>query len=251
MARIPLPQDDELDGPTRSFLAGLPPLNIARMLARTGIAPAFYTAVSAICNDRWFPARDREIMLFRICKVNRSSYEIHQHRAYGGLPQGLADGILSDDLEGLDDWERKLCDLCDEITTDAKLSESSVHALVDRYGGHDEASKAVLVMAWFNMLSRFVDSTGVPIEEAPIHMPASPGLPPRSSESQAADDQCIGARIFAAQRQRSRRVKCGALQHPLRTFAFFGRALSDRGARRVISADPDGQCARSALKRSL
>ena len=167
MARIPLPENDELDGPTRKFLASLPPLNIARMLARTGIAPAFYTAVSAIFDDHWFPARDREVMLFRICRMNRSSYEIHQHRAYSRLPQAMIDGILSDDLESLDDWTRKLCGLCDEITTDAKLSESSVKSLVDHYGGYNEASKAILVMAWFNMLSRFVDSTGVPIEKGP------------------------------------------------------------------------------------
>jgi class 3 adenylate cyclase len=79
----------------------------------------------------------------------------------------IIDGVLSDDLESLDDWTRKLCGLGDEITTDAKLSESSVKSLVDHYGGYDETSKAILVMAWFNMLSRFVDSTGVPIEEAP------------------------------------------------------------------------------------
>ena len=165
MPRIPLPMDSELDEKTQGFLATLPPLNIARMLARTGIAPAFYTAVSAIFDDSWFPARDREIMLFRICKANQSNYEIHQHRAYGGLPNTMIDTILSDNLSSLEPWPRQLCAFCDEITDEAKLSEASVAALVQHYEGYDGASRAILVMAWFNMLSRFVDSTGVPIEK--------------------------------------------------------------------------------------
>lgn len=167
MARIPLPEDSELDAQTRALLAKLPPLNIARMLARTGIASAFYTTVSAIFDDQWFPAADREIMLFRICRANRSSYEVRQHSAYGGLPEAVIHGILADGLDALDDWQRCLCALFDEITTKAKLSEASVHILTQHYGGYDEAAKAILIMSWFNMLPRFVDSTGVPVEQGP------------------------------------------------------------------------------------
>jgi alkylhydroperoxidase family enzyme len=167
MSRIPLPKDRELDAVARAFLSRLPPLNIARMVARTGIAPAFYTGVSAIFDANWFPARDREIMLFRVCRANHSAYEIHQHRAYGGLPVDLVDAILSDNLAGLDPWDRELCGMCDEISEKAKLSEVQVARLVEHYGGYDMACRAILVMSWFNMLSRYVDSTGVPIEDGP------------------------------------------------------------------------------------
>lgn len=164
MAKIPLPSDDELDDRTLRCLSGLPKLNIARMLARTGIAPEIFTTVSAIFNDDWFAKADREIMLFRICRANGSEYEIHQHEAYGGLPDALVDAILSDDLRALTEGQRLLCAACDEITDKAKLSDQTVGRLVAHYGGYNEACKAIFVMSWFNMLSRYVDSTGVPVE---------------------------------------------------------------------------------------
>jgi len=165
--RLALPRDDELDARTLELLKELPPLNIARMLARTGMAPEFYGCVRAIFNDSWFPADDREVMLFRICRHNNSEYEIHQHSAYGGFDQATIAAIMSNDMAGLDSWQRELCRMSDEISAEAKLSPQSVAKLVDHYGGDNMAARAIMVMSWFNMLSRFVDSTGVPIEEGP------------------------------------------------------------------------------------
>mgnify|MGYP000212270790 CR=1 FL=1 len=167
MTRIPLPTDEELDARTLAFLKTLPKLNIARMLGRTGIAPEIYTAVSAVFDDAWFPRMDREIMLFRTCRVNDSPYEIEQHRAYGGFDTAMVDAILSDDMDGLTEAQKLICRACDEITAKAKLGEDTVQALVAHYGGYNEACKAIFVMSWFNMLSRYVDSTGIPIEEGP------------------------------------------------------------------------------------
>jgi len=165
--RIPLPSDDELDDGTRRLLSGLPRLNMARMLARTGIAPEIYTTVSAVFDDAWFPKVDREIMLFRVCRANGSDYEIHQHKAYGGLPEPLVDAILSDDVGALDEAQRLICLACDEISEKAKLSVETVQRLIAHYGGYDQACRAIFVMSWFNMLSRYVDSTGIPVEEGP------------------------------------------------------------------------------------
>ncbi|MCF8469002.1 MAG: hypothetical protein K9G33_16520 [Sneathiella sp.] len=167
MAKIPLPIDSELDDRTLKFIAGLPGLNIVRMLARTGIAPEIYTTVSAIFNDDWFPRIDREIMLFRTCRVNDSQYEIEQHMAYGGLDRAMVNAILSDGMDGLTEAQKMICRACDEITAKAKLSDGTVQALVRHYGGYNEACKAIFVMSWFNMLSRYVDSTGIPIEDGP------------------------------------------------------------------------------------
>ncbi|MGF1470864.1 MAG: hypothetical protein ACFB50_03875 [Rubrobacteraceae bacterium] len=165
MTRIPLPEDINLDGRTLDFIGTLPNLNIVRMLARTGIAPEIYTAVAAVFNEAWFPAVDREVMLFRICWINQSTYEIHQHMAYGGLDEQTATAIMSDGMSGLSEWHKALCRMCDEITVDAKLGEASVSKLVEHYGGYNEACKAIFVMSWFNMLTRYVDSTGIPVEE--------------------------------------------------------------------------------------
>lgn len=54
--RLPLPRDDELDDRTLALLKQLPPLNIAKILARTGMAPEFYGCVRVTFDAAWFPA---------------------------------------------------------------------------------------------------------------------------------------------------------------------------------------------------
>jgi alkylhydroperoxidase family enzyme len=162
--RLSLPSDAEISADSVELLSELPPLNIARMLARTGMAPEFYRCVRRLFDESWFPKEDREVMLFRTCWVNGSEYEIHQHRAYGGMSSSVIDSILSNDLSGLAPWHRALCRMCDEMAAAAKLTEQSVLELVEHYSSENIAARAIMVMAWFNMLGRFVDSTGVPVE---------------------------------------------------------------------------------------
>lgn len=161
--RLSLPEDDELDQSSQELLATLPPLNVARMLARTGIAPQFYGVLSKMFAPEWFPPDDREVLLFRTCRANSSSYEIAQHQAFGILGHDTIAAVLGDAAD-LTPWHRQLCSMADEMADDAKLSPASVQELVAHYGTQNMASRAIFLMAWFNMLSRFVDSTGLPLE---------------------------------------------------------------------------------------
>ncbi|GAA5443055.1 hypothetical protein Misp06_01231 [Microbulbifer sp. NBRC 101763] len=164
MSRIPLASVQDFDNKTQELLQGLPPVNIALMLARTGIAPEIYSVVSALFSDDYLPDDDREIILYRICKDNDSQYEINFHRKTAALPQEIVDIVLSDDLGPLETWHQVLCKACDEITNNAKMSEDSVKAFVDHYGTYDMACRAIFLLSWFNMLTRYSDSTGVPFE---------------------------------------------------------------------------------------
>jgi hypothetical protein len=67
-------------------------------------------------------------------------------------------------LDEVDPWQRTLCRISDEVALQAKATPQSVQALVAHYGSHNAACRALFIMAWFNMLTRFVDSTGVPLE---------------------------------------------------------------------------------------
>ena len=44
------------------------------------------------------------------------------------------------------------------------MSPESVAKLVAHYGSYNQACRAILMMSWFNMLTRYVDSCGVPLE---------------------------------------------------------------------------------------
>lgn len=164
MARIPLPTDDELDDRALTLLGALPKLNVARMLARTGIAPEFYAALGKLFQEDFLAPGDREVILFRVCRNNGSTYEIAQHRAFSGFSDEMVDGILEDRLDVLDLWHRSLCLMCDEICKQGRLAEDSVASLVAHYNGPNGACRAIFMMSWFNMLTRYVDSTGVPPE---------------------------------------------------------------------------------------
>jgi hypothetical protein len=164
MARITLPTDDELDDRALALLETLPKLNVARMLARTGIAPEFYAALGMLFHEDFLAPDDREVILFRVCRNNASTYEIAQHRAFSGFSDEMVEGILEDRLDVLDLWHRSLCLMCDEICKQGRLSEDSVASLMTHYNGPNGACRAIFVMSWFNMLTRYVDSTGVPPE---------------------------------------------------------------------------------------
>ncbi|MFA0809843.1 hypothetical protein [Microbulbifer epialgicus] len=168
MSRIPLASIQEFDSKTQKLLGGLPPVNIALMLARTGIAPEIYSVISALFSNDYLPDDDREIMLYRICKGNDSQYEINFHRKTATLPQEIVNIVLSENITSLNSWHRTLCVACDEITNDAKMTESSVHAFVEHYGSYDMTCRAIFLLSWFNMLTRYSDSTGVPFESDQI-----------------------------------------------------------------------------------
>lgn len=165
--RLDLPADEELDSRSVHLLGQVPPLNVARMLTRTGVAPEFYACLSAMFAEDWFPATDREVILFRTCRDNDSAYPIAQHRAFGVPPAATVDAVLSDELGALDPWHQALCRMSDEMASAAKLSEESVLELVGHYCSQNAAARAIFVMSWFNMLTRYVDSTGVPVESGP------------------------------------------------------------------------------------
>lgn len=167
--RIPLPSWDELDAKSRECLAKLPPVNVAPMLMRTGLGPQIYAVVAGLFADGYLPALDREIMLYRVCRANSSQYEINFHKLTAGVDPQIVDAVLSEDptaLEQLDDWHRELCLGCDEITMATQISTDRLACFVEHYGSYDVACRAIFLISWFNMLSRYVDSTGVPAETA-------------------------------------------------------------------------------------
>lgn len=165
--RIPLPTDGELDPATREFLAGVPPFNVWRMLARTGVAREFAATVNAMFRDDWFPHDDRETLLLRTASAYGSTYEVTNHRPFAGMPAATVDAIVANRLDELPDWPHELCRMANEMVALGKLSPEHVARLVEHYGSPDLACRAILLMAWFNMLVRYIDSTGVPDETDP------------------------------------------------------------------------------------
>jgi alkylhydroperoxidase family enzyme len=156
----------------RTRLAELPPLNVFRMFAN---APASFNQLLAfafsILFGSEFDPRKRELAILRVAHATGSRYEWTQHVAVArstGVTDQEIDVVGRDgEVTGLDDEGNLICRVADEITRDVRLSDEALAAILDRYGVR-QATELILCCAYFNMLSRFLESTRVDLEDTDV-----------------------------------------------------------------------------------
>ena len=170
--KVPLPEDANLPADVRKVLATLPPLNVFRMMANVpaSFRPLMDLAMSILFGSD-FDTRKREIAVLRTAHVTRSVYEWTQHVAVGkqaGLSDTEIAAIAADGpVTGLDAEGNLLCRVADEISHDIRLSDDALAQLLERYGVR-QTSELILCVSYFNMLSRFLESTRVELESQPV-----------------------------------------------------------------------------------
>jgi 4-carboxymuconolactone decarboxylase len=166
--RIPLPADDELSPEHRELLEKVPPLNVFRMVGgtRRGLRPFLQLGAAALSSS--MDARRREIAVLRVAHATNASYERAQHERLGrlaGVTEAEIAAIASEEpVSSLDDEANLICRVADEVSRDVRLSDSALERLIDRYGPR-EASDVILLVSYYNMVSRFLESTRVELEE--------------------------------------------------------------------------------------
>lgn len=167
-SRIPLPDDKSLSPEAREILASVPPLNVFRMFAN---APASFKSINdfarSILLESEFDPRKREIAVLRVAHVTHSHYEWTQHVTVAkmtGVTDDEIDAIAQEDpVTSLDDESNLLCRVADEISRDVRLSDEALSWILDRYGVRG-ATELILCVSYFNMISRFLESTRVELE---------------------------------------------------------------------------------------
>jgi alkylhydroperoxidase family enzyme len=166
---IPLPDDADLDAESREILAKLPPLNVFRMWANApaSFRPLVEFAFSLLAKSE-FDARKREIAVLRVAHVTRASYEWFQHvivaKRVGVTDQEIEKIGVDGPVTELDEEANLLCRVADEISSEVRLSDDALEQILDRYGTR-QATELILCVSYFNMLSRFLESTRVALEE--------------------------------------------------------------------------------------
>jgi 4-carboxymuconolactone decarboxylase len=186
---IPLPADAELPTEVRDALANLPPLNVFRMVAALpqSFRP-FLQLGGSLLGDEAIDARIREIAILRVAHVTKASYEWAQHVQLGravGVTEAEIEAIKSDDAGALGPEQALACRVATEISRDVRLSDEALELLIDRYGTRGACS-LILCASYYNMVSRFLASTRVPIEDEELLAGRTPGQfadPRRSGNS--------------------------------------------------------------------
>jgi 4-carboxymuconolactone decarboxylase len=170
LPRIPLPTDDELTPEHRELLAKLPPLNVFRMVAGTqrGLRP--FLQLGSVVLSSSLDARRREVAVLRVAHATGAGYEWAQHERLArnaGVTDAEVNVIATEEpVSSLDDEGNLICRVADEVSRDVRLSDETLEQLIERYGAR-EAAEVILLVSYYNMVSRFLESTRVELEDEP------------------------------------------------------------------------------------
>jgi alkylhydroperoxidase family enzyme len=143
-------------------------LNVLKMFAGTeDMCQATIGLVKAVFETKGIDPKTREMIILRAAKVLNCPYEWQANvmfAANAGLSPNEIQATESDGpVTGVNPEYALICQATDELSTGATLRDETLRQLLDRYG--DVVSrKLVLMIAWFNLLSRFLNGSRVPLE---------------------------------------------------------------------------------------
>jgi len=165
---IPLPAIESLPPEIKEVVkAG--PSNVGLMMAN---APASFKGLTELAISilfySSFDPRKREIAVLRVAHVTRSHYEWTHHvalgKAYGLTDDEIGKIEAEDPVISLGEEGNLLCRVADEITNDVRLSDEALALILEHYGVRG-ATELILCISYFNLISRFLESTRVKLEE--------------------------------------------------------------------------------------
>jgi 4-carboxymuconolactone decarboxylase len=169
--KIPLPSDDELTPEHRELLANMPPLNVFRMLAGAPKAVGPFMQLGGAVLSTALDTRRREMAVLRVAHATGAGYEWAQHEQLArnaGVTEAEIEAIDSEEpVTSLDEECNLICRVADEVSRDVRLSDEALGQIVDRYGPR-EAAELILLVSYYNMVSRFLESTRVEVEDEPL-----------------------------------------------------------------------------------
>jgi alkylhydroperoxidase/carboxymuconolactone decarboxylase family protein YurZ len=165
---IPLPTDEEAG---RIIGAGYDPkmtLNVNKMMAGTeDMYPPTAAFIKAIFQAEGIDPRTREMIMLRAAKALNSAYEWQANVILGknaGLTDEEIEAAASDGpVAGVKPDYVLVCKATDELSQMATLTDATVAELLERYGAVI-SRKLILIISWFNLLSRFLNGCRVPLE---------------------------------------------------------------------------------------
>lgn len=176
---IPLPSNEELSPEALRILGSLPPLNVFRAVAilPRSLRPFLELGGSILGGTNLTP-KERELAILRVAHLTAARYERQQHeqlaRSLGMTEAEIGATSASSPGDVLPEDEALLCRATDEITRDVRLSDETL-ALVRERWGDAGAAELILAVGYYNMVSRFLESTRVPLETSELLAGATPG----------------------------------------------------------------------------
>lgn len=173
MARIPYHDMTGLPPDLVELIRTRPPLNLYRMLPHAvTVAPGFLQMGRAILTNSALDPQLRELVILRVGALSKASYEIFQHRRVAqsaGVTQAKIEAalMLAPDTV-MDDFERLLMRFTDAVVKEVKAPDELFNAVAEKLSLR-MLSELLLTIGFYMLVSRFLENTGVDIEEQPVH----------------------------------------------------------------------------------
>ena len=174
MARVPLIQNEEADPVIRDMFEKMEKnshrvLNLYRVLAHSPqVCRGFVRMGNAILFRGDLSPRLRELAILRVGHLTKAKYEWTQHVAIAkrvGVSQSQVDGIAGwVHSEAFDDRERAVLRYTDEVTQNVRASDATFQTLRE-FLAENETVELTIVIGYYNMVSRILESMQVELEE--------------------------------------------------------------------------------------
>ena len=166
--RVPLPSEKEVRRVIGNEYNASRTLNVIKMFAGTDdMYPAVASFIKAVFETAGIDPRIREMIVLRAAKKYNAFYEWEANaklaRNVGLSSEEIAAAANDGQVNGIDPEYVLVCIATDELSEDGRLSDDTLTQLLGRYGD-TITRKLILIIGWFNLLSRFVNGCRVPLE---------------------------------------------------------------------------------------
>ena len=165
---IPVPDDESIRRVIGDAYDPATTLNVVKMLAGTDdMFGATVGLVKAVFSAEGIDPKLRQIIILRAAKVLNAPYEWQAN-----VPMSLNNGLTQVEIDaaaadgpviGIGSDYVLVCLATDELSNSGTLTDTTLQALRERFGDV-QARKFVLIIAWFNLLSLFLNGCRVPLE---------------------------------------------------------------------------------------
>ena len=171
MARIPYFDTSKATGRAAAAYEKLPPLNIFRMLGHSGeLIDGFTKLGTQILNFSSLDPVLREIAIVRVGVLSKAKYEVYQHERISrrlGMSQALIDAIHEGPkAAAFSDLQRQLMAFTDDVVANVRASDATFKPL-EKALGHKALQELTITIGYYMLVSRFLETFDVDIEDGP------------------------------------------------------------------------------------
>ncbi len=168
---VPLPSDESIKALAGEVGVEYDPakaLNVMKMLAGTeDMFAATAGLVEAVFEAKGIDPKTREMIILRAAKLLNCPYEWQANAVFAknaGLSSDEIDAAAGDGpVTGINPEYVLICRVTDELSITATLSDATLSEMLRKYGP-TICRKLILMISWFNLLSRFLNGCRVPLE---------------------------------------------------------------------------------------